>query len=397
MQGDARHGDESGDAERCAQGEGELLRERQVEARVAPGEDSEHHEPGHDQDRVPDGRDRRDDEPALGVQDSDRDGADGVEQHLRHEEPQQERGQALLLGGDRRVVDATGEEACQARCGDDADDRHHAQNDQCNSKHAAGEAFGFRLVGTSEQVHERGHEHGRERARGQQLEQHVRDIVRRRERVAQVRRPENCRDRQDAGETDYARRPGGHPHARGRSRDRPRSGYWFDHSGALFAAPVPYPYCPTTLRFRSASASTELTWPSTRSTSSTVETACFRLSFSRIGVSIAPRFGPPSFSSNTSPTTRRRRLATSALLSGARTSLRVICPLVPSTRSTRTSSPVNDAAEKLSPWSPTGSKLMYPPSASAVRRSRPFAAAPPPVATRLASAFHASSRVALAF
>ena len=105
----------------------------------------------------------------------------------------------------------------EPRRGNDADDRHRAEDDQRDPQHAAGEALRLPLLGTIEQVDERGHEDGRERARGEQLEQHVRHVVRGGEGVAEVGRAENRRDRENAGEADHARGPGGRPHTRGRS------------------------------------------------------------------------------------------------------------------------------------------------------------------------------------
>ena len=56
-------------------------------------------------------------EPALGVQHGRRDRTERVEEHLRDEEPQQVGRELLLLGGDRRIVDAGGEELGDPRCG----------------------------------------------------------------------------------------------------------------------------------------------------------------------------------------------------------------------------------------------------------------------------------------
>ena len=170
VQRDARHRDEGGDAERSAQGQGELLGQREIEPRIVADQNTEHHETGHDEDRVPDGRDRGDDEPSLGVQHGDGDGADRVEHHLRHEEPQEECSEALLLRRDRRVADTAGQEVGEPRSRDDAHDRHRAEDDQRDPQHAAGEAFRLRFLGTIEQVDKRGHEDSRQRARGEQLE-----------------------------------------------------------------------------------------------------------------------------------------------------------------------------------------------------------------------------------
>ena len=121
-----------------------------------PAQDAEHHQPGHDHDRVADGRDRGDDEPALGVQDGDRNGADRVEQHLRDEEAQQERRELLLLLGDRRVVArrwrAAGRSTARRRRRRPSRRRARAAPD---AEHAAGEALGFGLVAAVEQLDER--------------------------------------------------------------------------------------------------------------------------------------------------------------------------------------------------------------------------------------------------
>ena len=86
----------------------------EVEAGVGPGHLPEHEHGDHEHDGVADRRDGGQREPAAGVEHRGGHRAEGVEQHLRDEEAQQEGGELLLLGGDRRVVDAGGEQVGRA-------------------------------------------------------------------------------------------------------------------------------------------------------------------------------------------------------------------------------------------------------------------------------------------
>ena len=125
-----------------------------------------------------------------------------------------------------RVVDAGGEQARQPRADDDADDRHHAEHDPRDRQQPAGQLLGAPSLAAPEVVDEGRHEHGRQRARGEQLEEHVRDAVRRLEGVAEVGRAEHRRDdhhaqRRRRPATRRRPRPCRRPSATGWWRRRP--------------------------------------------------------------------------------------------------------------------------------------------------------------------------------
>jgi hypothetical protein len=118
-------------------------------------------------------------EPALAVQQPRGDRPNRVEQDLREEEQEQERPELDLLAADGRIGDRHGEEAHDPRPQQQAHDGHGAQPDEGEAQHAAGQALGVVAAAGVEEADERRHQHRRQQAGGQQLEQHVRDQVRR--------------------------------------------------------------------------------------------------------------------------------------------------------------------------------------------------------------------------
>ena len=93
----------------------------EVEAGVGSRHLPEHQHGDHQHDGVADRCDGGEREPVPGVEHGRGHGAEGVEQHLRDEEPQQVGGERLLLRRDRRIVDTRGEEVGEPRRRDDAE------------------------------------------------------------------------------------------------------------------------------------------------------------------------------------------------------------------------------------------------------------------------------------
>ncbi len=194
----------------------QLLGQRQVEVPVAPVQHPEDREGDDEHERVRDRCDRRDREAALRVEHRGRHGPPAVEHDLGDEEPEEERGEALLLRRDLRGRRAGGEDARDLRGERQRDHGDDAEPDERDPEDPGGQALGLLLVAGLEVVHERRDEHGRERAGGEELEQHVRDRGRGLEGVAEVGRARGPRRSSRRGRTRRcataeSRRPCGSP------------------------------------------------------------------------------------------------------------------------------------------------------------------------------------------
>ena len=214
--------DEGGHPQGPSEGEDQLLPDRQREPGVGSGDHPERPHRHHHDDGQPDRCDAGDREPPLRVERGDGDGADRVQHDLRDEEVEQEGREAALLFRDVRVLDARGEQARDERRRRHPDRGDDGERDHRDAQQPPGQLLGAALVAPVEKADERRDEHGGQRTRGEELEQHVRDRVRRRVGVAEVGRAEDRGDDEDAGEPERPRHRRGDPHAGRGPADRGR-------------------------------------------------------------------------------------------------------------------------------------------------------------------------------
>ncbi len=120
--------------------------------------------------------------------------ADGVEQHLGHEQPQQEAAQLHLGVTDGLVGHGDRERPHDPRPGQEAEDHDRTQHRQGQAQHGPGQPLGVLPATLVEQGDERRHQHRREDAGGQELEEQVGDQVGRLVGVAQVGRAQRPAD-----------------------------------------------------------------------------------------------------------------------------------------------------------------------------------------------------------
>ena len=224
---------------RAGDREQEPLAPCEIETGSGTGLDPEGNEARDDHERAPDRRGRGDRESTARVEDGRRDRAVRVEQHLRHEEPQQIGRQLALLRGDVRVFVAGRQRARQRGCEHDAEHNDRSESDEGHTQQATGEPFGLLLVVAVEEVDERRHEHRGQRTGGQQLEENVRDGVRRLERVAQKRCAQHRSDDEHAEKSERPGNRGSHAHVDRSAAHRAGTRHGPLQAGRAWSAPLP--------------------------------------------------------------------------------------------------------------------------------------------------------------